>query len=73
MFIVNLAEVECKKDTSEVLRETIAPFINERLKQIVKYTRDAGGNIVGDGTIKEVRKRGEAEVAGEEGRGFFSF
>ena len=64
-FVANIGEVDCKKDTSSVLRNTIFGYINERLKKIVKYTTNASGRIISDGTLFVIR-----QPSGEE---YFSF
>ena len=64
-FIANIGEVDCKKDTAVVLRNTIFSQINERLKTIVKYTTNAAGKITSDGTLFVIK-----QPTGEE---YFSF
>lgn len=46
-----LGEVECKKDPSDLVRKTLAPVLNEGLKKMVRYTRNAEGKIIRDGRV----------------------
>ena len=55
-FIANIGEVECRKDTAIVLRNTILSHINERLKVMINYRRDANGDIQSDGTLFAIKK-----------------
>lgn len=55
-FVANIGEVECKKDTAVVLRNTILSKLNERLKLIVKYKTNELDEIISDGTLFVIRK-----------------
>jgi hypothetical protein len=60
-FTANIGEVECKKESSEMLWKTILTEINERLKGIMTYTRDGDSRITSDGMLWTIR-----EPCGEE-------
>ena len=48
----SLAEVQCKKDNSDLVNRTIGPHINNALKRIVRYVWDADTGLpVSDGTF----------------------
>jgi hypothetical protein len=47
--VYELGEIECKKDTGELLALAFTPKLNAALKRIINCERDAHGKLVGDG------------------------
>ena len=46
-----IGEIDCTKDTSEVLKKSLAPHINSGLNRIFQYTRNEAGDVTGDGWL----------------------
>jgi hypothetical protein len=49
--IYGLGEIECQKDTAELLALAFTPKLNAALRRIVKYERDPNGNLLSDGSL----------------------
>ena len=69
--IYGLREIECAKDTGELLALAFLPRLNAALKRIIRYQRDKNGNLVSDGTLGVYSQKraneaeGNADEAGE--------
>jgi hypothetical protein len=72
--IYGLGEIECAKDTGELLALAFTPKLNSALKRIISYERDEEGNLVSDGTLGVYKKhRGaEGDAEGEAGETFYA-
>ena len=64
--IYGLGEIECAKDTGELLALAFLPRLNAALKRIIRYQRDENGNLVSDGTLR-VYSQGANEADEAEG------
>jgi hypothetical protein len=51
-----LGEIECQKDTAELLALASTPKLNAALKQIVSYRRGDEGQLVSDGALAVYKK-----------------
>jgi hypothetical protein len=69
--IYGLGEIECAKDTGDLLALAFLPKLNTALKRIISYQRDENGKLVSDGTLA-VYQRAEVD-AGQEAEGELSF
>ncbi len=49
--IYGLGEIECQKDTGDLLALAFLPRLNEALKRIIKYERDGAGKLSTDGIL----------------------
>jgi hypothetical protein len=54
--IYGLGEIECQKDTGELLAKSFLPKLNSALKRIISYERDANGRLVNDGDLSVYAK-----------------
>jgi hypothetical protein len=54
--IYGLGEIECVKDTSELLALAFTPKLNSALKRMISYERDGNGKIVNDGALAVYKK-----------------
>jgi hypothetical protein len=71
--IYRLGEIECQKDTAELLVLAFTPKLNAALKRIFSYVRGDEGQLVSDGTLAVYKKENlprqgaerETEEAGE--------
>jgi hypothetical protein len=71
--IYGIGEIECQKDTAELLALACTLRLNATLKRIVCYVRSGNGQLVSDGTLavynkKENLVRQGAECETEEAR-----
>jgi hypothetical protein len=55
--IYGLGEIECQKDTAELLALAFTPRLNAALKRIVSYVRSDDGQLVSDGTLAVYNKK----------------
>jgi hypothetical protein len=69
--IHGLGEIECAKDTGDLLALAFLPELNAALKRIISYQRDENGKLVSDGTLA-VHQGAEVD-AGQEAEGELSF
>jgi hypothetical protein len=49
-------EIECAKDTGNLLALAFLPRLNEALNRIIKHKRDGAGKLSGDGTHQVCKK-----------------
>jgi hypothetical protein len=49
--IYGLGEIECQKDTAELLALAFTPMLNAALKRIIYYVRSDDGQLLSDGTL----------------------
>jgi hypothetical protein len=80
--IYGLGEIECQKDTAELLALVFTPKLNATLKQIIYFVRGNEGQLVSNGTLavykkenlprqgeeRETEEAGERNPQGEEGK-----
>ena len=61
----DVGEIECAKDTGELLALALAFLsrLSAALKRIIRYERDEKGNLVSDGTLRVYHQR--ADEAGK--------
>jgi hypothetical protein len=69
--VYGLGEIECAKDTGDLLALAFLPKLNTALERIISYQRDENGKLVSDGTLA-VCQRAEVD-AGQEAEGELSF
>jgi hypothetical protein len=55
--IYGLGEIECQKDTAELLALAFTPMLNAALKRIVSYVRSDDGQLISDGTLAVYNKK----------------
>jgi hypothetical protein len=55
--ICGLGEIECQKDTAELLALAFTPRLNAALKRIVKYDRNENGQLRSDGSLAVYKNR----------------
>ncbi len=69
MAIYGLGEIECQKDTAELLALAFTPKLNAALKRIVHYERNENGQLISDGTLAVYKKnsQGAEHETGEPG------
>lgn len=72
--IYGLGEIECAKDTGDLLALAFIPRLNMALKRIISYQRDENGKLVSDGTLAVYKKQrgAEGEEQGAEGDVFYA-
>jgi hypothetical protein len=58
-----LGEIECKKDTGDLLALAFTPELNAALKRIVIHERNADGKLVSDGKLSIHRKAMQGSAA----------
>ena len=68
--IYGLGEIECAKDTGDLLALAFCPKLNAALKRIVSYERDGNGKLVSDGKLSIYKKMMEGNE-GDEGASTF--
>jgi hypothetical protein len=68
--VCGLGEIECGKDTGDLLALAFTPKLNAALKRIIDYQRDENGKLVCDGTLVVLQRAGNA---GQEAEGELSF
>jgi hypothetical protein len=61
--IYGLGEIECGKDTGDLLALAFTPKLNSALTRIIDYERDANGKLVSDGSLSIYKKAMEGDVA----------
>jgi hypothetical protein len=54
--IYGLGEIECQKDTAELLALAFTPMLNAALKRIISYVRSDDGQLLRDGTLAVYKK-----------------
>jgi hypothetical protein len=54
--IYGLGEIECQKDTAELLALAFTPKLNAALKRIVHYKRNENGQLISDGSLAVYKK-----------------
>jgi hypothetical protein len=54
--IYGLGEIECAKDTGELLALAFTPKLNAALKRIISYERDENGKLLSDGMLTVFKK-----------------
>jgi hypothetical protein len=59
--LYGLGEIECAKDTGDLLALAFLPRLNAALKRIIKYERDGTGKLSADGTLSVCKKNRGAE------------
>jgi hypothetical protein len=67
--IYGLGEIECQKDTAELLALAFTPKLNAALKRIVHCERNENGQLISDGTLAVYKKNSqgaEREIAERE-------
>jgi hypothetical protein len=64
--IYGLGEIECQKDTAELLALAFTPKLNAALKRIVSYVRGDEGQLVSDGTLAVYKKENLPRQQGAE-------
>jgi len=61
--IYGLGEIECAKDTGDLLALAFTPKLNTALKRIINYERDANGKLLlSDGSLSIYKKSMEGDV-----------
>jgi hypothetical protein len=55
--ISGLGEIECQKDTAELLALAFTLMLNATLKRIVSYVRSDDGQLISDGTLAIYNKK----------------
>jgi hypothetical protein len=54
--IYGLGEIECQKDTAELLALAFTPKLDSALKQIISYDRNENGQALSDGLLAIYKK-----------------
>jgi hypothetical protein len=57
--IYGLGEIECAKDTGDLLALAFIPRLNAALKCIIQYKRDNNGKLLSDGMLSIYKKAAE--------------
>jgi hypothetical protein len=57
--IYGLGEIECAKDTGDLLALAFIPRLNMALRRIIQYERGNDGNLLSDGTLTIYKKAAE--------------
>jgi hypothetical protein len=70
--IYGLGEIECGKDTGDLLALAFTPKLNAALKRIIDYQRDENGKLVSDGTLAVYQRAGNAGQAAEGELSFYA-